>query len=59
MIEHHAADKVAGTAAIIAPIVAASVNLSDMVQIAQICAYIGSALAGVGAFIYYIWRRKK
>jgi hypothetical protein len=47
-------DKIADTAAAAAVITTAGVTLGDVQQVAQILAYIGSALAGIGAFVYYM-----
>lgn len=54
MLQQQMTDKLAGTAAVAAPIIAAGATLSDVAQIAQICAYFGSFAAGVGAAIYYL-----
>ena len=51
-------EKVAATVAITAPLMTVGITLTDLTAVAQIAAYIGSTLAGVGAFIYYIWRKK-
>jgi len=47
-------EKTAIGAAIAAPILAAGVTVADVTAIAQIAAYVGSALGGLGAAIYYI-----
>lgn len=49
-------EKIAAGAAVAAPLAAAGVTLADVEQIAQIAAFCGSALAGLGAFVYYMVR---
>ena len=59
MIQHQVTEKIANVAAVVSPIVAVGVTLADIVQYAQIAAYIGSAIGGIGAGIYYLTHRKK
>lgn len=47
-------EKIAIGVAVTAPVVAAGVTIADVTAIAQIAAYCGSALGGLGAAIYYI-----
>ena len=47
-------EKTAAYATIVAPVTAIGISLADLTQVAQIAAYAGSALAGIGAFIYYM-----
>lgn len=50
---------VADTAAVAAPVLAVAASLVDLHELAQIFAFIGSGLGGVGAFIYYVWHKRK
>lgn len=59
MISDQAGQHVADLAAVAAPLVALGATLADLHEIAQIFAFIGSGLGGIGAFIYYVWHKRK
>lgn len=52
---HHVADGVA----VAAPVITLAASLADLHEIAQVFAFVGSGLGGVGAFIYYVWHKRK
>lgn len=59
MIGEQTAQHIADGAAVAAPIVTLTASLANFHEAAQIFAFIGSGLAGVGAFIYYVWHKRK
>lgn len=50
---------VADAATVAAPVVTVFASLANLHEAAQIFAFIGSGLAGIGAFIYYVWHKRK
>lgn len=59
MIGEQTSQTVADVAAVAAPIVTLAASLANFHEVAQIFAFIGSGLAGIGAFIYYVWHKRK
>lgn len=53
-----ATQHVADAAAVTSPIVALAASLADLHELAQIFAFVGSGLGGIGAFIYYVWHKR-
>lgn len=56
---HDIGQHVADAAAVAAPIVALTASVANLHEYAQIFAFIGSGLGGIGAFIYYVWHKRK
>lgn len=54
-----AGQHIADVAAVAAPVVTLAASLADLHEIAQLFAFVGSGLGGIGAFIYYVWHKRK
>jgi hypothetical protein len=52
-------DRVADAAAGASIITSVGISLTQVGEVAQILAHLGAALAGVGAFIYYLRHKRK
>lgn len=56
---HDLGQQVADAAAVAAPVVTLLASIGELHEVAQIFAFIGSGLGGIGAFIYYVWHKHK